>query len=64
MNTDIFALIEENYLNGYCTTCKEITREGDVEPDAMGYDCPACGNNTVMGFETAILLEKINLEDY
>jgi hypothetical protein len=43
--------IESN--DGWCTTCKEVTVNGGVEPDARAYECPACGNNTVYGMEEA-----------
>lgn len=39
---------------GFCTECKEFTRE-TTEPDAEGYDCPNCGQNTVIGAEDALL---------
>lgn len=57
---EIFELIEENYMSGYCTECKEITHDM-CEPDAQGYECPQCGNNTVMGFENAVLIGEIEL---
>lgn len=43
---------------GWCTVCKQFTREC-TEPDATGYDCPVCGQNTVMGAEEAILEGEI-----
>jgi Zn finger protein HypA/HybF involved in hydrogenase expression len=43
----------ESY-TGWCTTCKEFTRE-QTEPDAEGYDCPVCEENTVIGAEDALL---------
>ena len=46
---------------GYCTDCDDITRENGVEPDADGYECPACGHQSVMGLETAILLGHIQV---
>ena len=33
---------------GWCPFCCEFTRDC-TEPDAEGYDCPECGQNTVMG---------------
>lgn len=44
---------------GYCTACKEFTREC-TEPDAEGYDCPECKNDTVMGTEQALLCGHID----
>jgi len=40
---------------GWCTRCNEFTYEM-VEPDAEGYECPACGNNTVYGAEQAVIM--------
>lgn len=39
---------------GWCTKCKEFTCIR-TEPDARGYECPKCGQNTVYGIEEAIL---------
>jgi len=47
---------------GYCTTCEAITMDSSVEPDAENYECPDCGNMTVMGIEQAILLGKLPKE--
>lgn len=46
---------------GYCTECKDFTREC-TEPDAEGYDCPDCDGDTVVGAEQAMLLGIIELE--
>lgn len=35
---------------GYCVNCGEFTRDC-TEPDAEDYDCPECGENSVMGAE-------------
>jgi len=40
---------------GWCTFCKEFTRD-QTEPDAEDYDCPVCEQNTVVGAEQALLL--------
>jgi hypothetical protein len=32
-----------------------------TEPDAEGYDCPQCGNYTVMGAEQALLTGEIDV---
>lgn len=45
---------------GYCTECEEFTRT-QTEPDAEGYDCPACGCNTVIGAEVALMCEDIDV---
>ena len=47
---------------GYCTFCDELTR-GETEPDARGYECPKCGNFTVMGLEEALMQDKIEFEE-
>lgn len=43
---------------GYCPECDEFTN-GGVEPDAEGYECISCGENTVMGAETAIVIKEL-----
>jgi len=59
-------LTEEEYLEnsnafmGYCTECKDFT-EDEVEPDAEGYDCPDCENQTVLGTEQALLMGLIEV---
>ena len=40
---------------GYCCVCDEVTTEGGEEPDAEGYPCDTCENETVMGMEQALL---------
>jgi ribosomal protein L37AE/L43A len=40
---------------GYCTNCKEFTRDC-TEGDAENYNCPECKRNTVLGAETAIIM--------
>lgn len=58
---------EQEYLeatesnSGYCTTCKEFTSDF-AEPDAEGYTCDVCGNNTVCGAEQALILGHITFE--
>jgi len=39
---------------GYCSTCGDFTRD-TTESDARDYDCPQCGENTVMGADEAML---------
>ena len=53
---DYLAATEDFY--GWCPVCEEFTREC-TEPDAEGYDCPDCGNNTVCGAENALLFGQI-----
>ena len=56
----------EAYINGdegYCPKCDEFTN-GGVEPDAQGYECISCGENTVVGAEMAItVLELIEITE-
>lgn len=52
--------VEDNM--GFCTTCHAFTREG-TEPDAEGYDCPQCGELTVMGAEQAMLTGDLDIGD-
>lgn len=45
--------MRESY-QGYCKHCKEWTRDC-TEPDAEDYDCPVCGNNSVIGAEMYLM---------
>ena len=47
---------------GFCTVCEAFTRD-ETEPDAHGYDCPNCGQSTVVGAEDALLEGLIEFED-
>ena len=47
---------------GWCKTCKAFTT-GCVEPDAEDYECEACGANTVVGAEDALMLGLIVFEE-
>jgi len=57
---------ESDYLDatdsytGWCTNCKEFTRDC-TEPDAEGYGCPECEQNTVIGAENALIAGLISL---
>lgn len=53
---ELFSYIED-YM-GWCTFCRDFTRDC-TEPDAEGYDCPECDQNTVMGAENAILEGRV-----
>lgn len=44
----------ENSFQGFCTTCKKWTRP-TTESDARDYDCPECGENTVIGAGEALI---------
>lgn len=50
---DYFAVVEDNYGEGICTNCGELRSE--CEPDAENYPCESCGENKVVGLESAIL---------
>lgn len=51
-----------NDYEGFCTTCKDFTRD-QTEPDAEGYDCPVCGGKTVVGAENALLMGLIEVDE-
>lgn len=40
--------------SGWCTNCQEVTRDS-TEPDAAGYDCPVCEENTVLGADNFLI---------
>ncbi len=48
-------LVQADALGGFCTSCQEWTRTGDTEGDAEEYECPACGENAVIGAEIWML---------
>jgi hypothetical protein len=45
---------------GLCLSCSEVVESG-VEPDAEGYECEACGSNSVCGIEQALLLGELDI---
>lgn len=45
----------DNENAGYCSTCDEVTKDSCVEPDAEDYECPKCGDFSVMGMQRAII---------
>ena len=49
----------ESYM-GWCSECRAFTRDC-TEPDAVGYDCPDCGQGGVVGAEGALLTGLIVL---
>lgn len=53
IDEDEYLEATESY-SGWCTSCKEFTRE-NTEPDAEGYDCPKCLERNVVGAEDALL---------
>jgi len=44
--------------DGFCIECGNI-QYGGIEPDAVACKCEECGENRVVGFETAVLYEWI-----
>ena len=40
---------------GWCTNCEFFTRDC-TEPDAHDYDCPECGENSVVGAEELLFM--------
>jgi len=40
--------------NGLCIECGEISY-GGIEPDAISYPCEMCGEQRVVGMETALM---------
>lgn len=48
--------------DGYCKTCKEVTANGGIEPDAREYECPDCKELTLYGVEEALLQGLIELD--
>lgn len=46
---------------GYCATCKQITRDYGVEPDADLYECPECEKFIVCGVDYALMRENIEI---
>jgi hypothetical protein len=52
-----FKYVCDDYI-GYCRKCKKFTREC-TEPDAEGYDCPICGEDSVIGAELALIMGEI-----
>ena len=63
---DPVQVLEEDYIDatenyrGWCTGCEEFTRDC-TEPDAEGYDCPQCDENTVIGAEDALISGLIEI---
>ncbi len=49
----IMAAVEDDNMTGFCKACG--AEQMGVEPDASGYPCDACGENTVSGAEQLLL---------
>lgn len=51
---EIYNDMRESY-QGWCMgECQEVTRDC-TEPDAEGYDCPECGEDTVVGADIFLM---------
>ena len=48
-------------MNGYCETCDDVTKYGGTEPDAEGYECPDCDQDSVCGVEQANIAGLLEL---
>ena len=59
ITTEEYRYYEDSYM-GYCTNCEDFTRDS-TEPDAEYYDCPDCGENTVMGTMTAMFMGLLDI---
>lgn len=61
MTADEYRELEDSY-SGVCLSCG-ATRFGDTEPDAEGYHCDNCGEDTVSGAMTAMMDGYITITD-
>ena len=50
-----------NYNPGICLACGECTQSG-VEPDARNYECEACEEKAVYGFEEAVMMGRLTFD--
>lgn len=48
-----YEIASRDYL-GWCTECNDFTRDR-TEGDAEDYDCPVCGQNTVIGADIVLM---------
>jgi hypothetical protein len=48
-----YRMATDQYL-GWCQDCAEFRVDG-MEPDARGYECPACGGTRTVGAEDALM---------
>jgi hypothetical protein len=49
---------------GICTTCMDVTADSGVEPDACGYECPACECPTLYGVEEALMMGLVEIVNF
>ena len=59
--TDVYERACAEYM-GWCPSCRKFTRPM-TEPDAMNYDCPACGLDCVVGAENGLIMMAFELVD-
>jgi Zn finger protein HypA/HybF involved in hydrogenase expression len=60
ISEDEYRNASENY-EGWCTKCNSFTRD-QTEPDAEGYDCPECEENTVVGADNALVMQLFDFK--
>ena len=53
-------MVAADRFEGWCVQCQSFTREA-TETDAEGYECPRCGENSVVGALTALLSEEFRI---
>ena len=68
MNTKVITIEEYHShaeaCDGYCSHCREFTRFGNTEPDAIGYSCPICHRReSCLGVESALLEGFLDVPD-
>lgn len=49
--------------DGYCTVCKDFTRDGLTEPDAENLHCQECDGMTCVGAEQALLMDLVSISE-
>lgn len=68
MKTPTVSVTEERYVQalddseGWCNTCNDFTRP-ETEPDARGYECPLCGEPSVLGAEEALMEDRFYIDE-
>jgi predicted RNA-binding Zn-ribbon protein involved in translation (DUF1610 family) len=60
MTEEEFLEIQSAY-QGVCASCGEI--RDCTEPDAEDYECEACGENTVVGVDNALIMGIIEITE-
>lgn len=60
MSEETFEAMRDDYM-GLCFSCGHDTY--NVEPDARGYKCEACGENKVFGVEEILIMGRILISE-